>query len=130
MTTRTIKTTVTFRNSFTLGNYEEVLPAGTYDVETDEELLEGLSFHAYRRILTLIHLPAKRMAPGYTRMLIIDPDELDAALKRDRSDNNAPRDGESVQRSSSGTTPRMRETEVDRRAIDRAKDEGMTIPSD
>ncbi|HSR56277.1 MAG TPA: hypothetical protein VLN73_08540 [Alphaproteobacteria bacterium] len=54
MTVRTTKKTVTFVNSFKLGDFEEVLPPGTYDVETDEELLEGLSFHAYRRILTLI----------------------------------------------------------------------------
>lgn len=106
MTTRTIKTTVTFRNSFTLGKYDEVLPAGAYEVETDEELLEGLSFHAYRRILTLIHLPARRGAPGDTRMLTIDPDELDAALKRDGSDGDAPRDGEPVQRPSPGTPPK------------------------
>jgi len=44
------KKTVTFANSFKLGDFEEVLPPGIYEVETDEELLEGLSFQAYRRI--------------------------------------------------------------------------------
>jgi len=59
MTVRTIKSSVTFVKSFTLGDFDEVLPSGTYEVESDEELLEGLSFDAYRRIRVLIHLPAK-----------------------------------------------------------------------
>lgn len=73
MTVRTTKKTVTFANSFKLGDFEEVLPPGTYEVETDEELLEGLSFHAYRRTLTLIHLPAKSGRRELTRTLTIDP---------------------------------------------------------
>jgi hypothetical protein len=52
MTTRTSNKTVTFRRPFVLGGFDEVLPAGAYCVETDEELLEGMSFPAYRRILS------------------------------------------------------------------------------
>lgn len=85
MTTRTSKTTVTFRRPFVLGGFDEVLQAGTYSVETDEELLEGISFPAYRRILTVIHLHAQPGHPGLTQMLTIDPKELDAALKRDQT---------------------------------------------
>ncbi len=59
MTIRTSKKTVTFRRPFVLGGFDEVLPAGAYSVETDEELLEGISFPAYRRILTLIQLHAQ-----------------------------------------------------------------------
>jgi len=80
MTIRTTKKTVIFTNSFTLGDFGEILPPGSYNVETDEELLEGVSFHAYRRTLSLIHLPAKS---GLSRTLTIDPNELDAALERD-----------------------------------------------
>ena len=89
MTVRTTKKTVTFANSFTLGDFDEVLAPGTYDVETDEELLEGLSFNAYRRILTLIHLPAKSGNPGHSQTLTIDPNELGAALKRDAASGTA-----------------------------------------
>lgn len=85
MTIRTSKTTVTFAGPFELGELGEVLPAGAYEVETDEELLEGVSFPAYRRISTLIHLRASSGNPGHTRALVIDPTELDAALARDQA---------------------------------------------
>lgn len=123
MTVRTTRKTVTFASSFVLGDFDEVLPPGAYEVETDEELLEGLSFHAYRRTLTLLHLPGPR---GLSRVLTVDPNELDAALKRDGASAAAGR--ASAQTSPSGS-PKVREAEVDRRAMDRADDEGMTISS-
>ena len=47
MTMRTSRRTVTFARPFSLRGIETEQPAGTYAVETDEELLEGLSFPAY-----------------------------------------------------------------------------------
>jgi hypothetical protein len=85
MTTRTTTKTVTFERPFVLGGSDEVFPEGAYIVETDEELLEGISFPAYRRILTLIHLHAEPRHPGRLRTLTIDPNDLDAALSRDRA---------------------------------------------
>ena len=85
MTMRTLTKTVTFTRPFLIGGFDEVLPAGEYCVETDEELLAGLSFSAYRRVLTVIHLPAASANRNLTRSLTIDPDELDVALKRDRA---------------------------------------------
>jgi len=85
MTTRTSEKTVTFRKPFVLGGFEKLLPAGAYRVETDEELLDGISFSAYRRVLTLLHLPTKPGQLGLTQTLTIDPNELDAALERDRA---------------------------------------------
>jgi hypothetical protein len=82
MTTRTTKRTVTFSNAFILDGYNEPQPAGDYVVETDEELLEGVSFPAYRRVLTLLRLPAKG---GLTRTWTIDPKDLEAALARDQA---------------------------------------------
>jgi hypothetical protein len=90
MTIRTSKKTVTFRRPFVLDGFDEVLSAGAYSVETDEELLEGISFPAYRRILTLIHLHTKPGHPGVTQTLTIDPNELDAALKRDQESAEMP----------------------------------------
>jgi hypothetical protein len=89
MTTRTSKKTVVFRRPFVLGDFDEVLPAGAYSVETDEELLEGISFPAYRRVLTVIQLHAKRSHPGRMPTLTIDPAELAAALKRDQEPAHA-----------------------------------------
>jgi hypothetical protein len=92
MTTRTSNKTVTFNKPFVLGGFDEVLPAGAYRVETDEELLEGISFPAYQRILTLIHLHAKSGNPILTRTLPIDPKELQAALERDQAPAERPVD--------------------------------------
>ena len=57
MTVRTTSKTVTFRHPFNLTGTDEVQPAGTYTVETDEELLQPSSMMpAYRRIATLMRL--------------------------------------------------------------------------
>ncbi|MDH3969216.1 MAG: hypothetical protein OEU56_19540 [Rhodospirillales bacterium] len=90
MTIRTSNKTVTFGRPFVLGGLDEVLPAGAYIVETDEALLEGISFPAYRRTSTLIRLHAKSGNPGLTRAMTIDPSELDAALKRDQAPAEIP----------------------------------------
>ena len=87
MAIRTSTKTVTFKRPFVLAGFSEELPAGSYSVETDEEPIEGISFVAYRRILTVIHLrptPGHLGITGFTRMLTIDPDELEEALKRDQ----------------------------------------------
>ena len=83
MTIRTTVKTVTFARPFVLNGLDEVQPAGSYEVETDEVLLESASFPAYRRILTLIHLHAQPFHPGTTRSVTIDPEELVVALARD-----------------------------------------------
>ena len=126
MTIRTSKKTVTFRRPFVLGGFDEVLPAGAYSVETDEELLEGISFPAYRRILTLLHLHPKPGRPGLTETLTVDPNELDAALERDRAPEDAPIGRDARQEIPiRATQPHQEET--DRQAMDRAEDEGMIV---
>jgi hypothetical protein len=83
MTIRTTTKTVTFKRPFMLDAFDRMQPAGTYTVETDEELLDTISVAAYRRIATLIHLHPDRANPGIVETVSIDPDELDAALMRD-----------------------------------------------
>ena len=87
MTTRTSNKTVTFRRPFTLAGFGEELPAGAYNIETDEELVEGVSFPVYRRMATLIHLHAHA---GLTQTLTVDPQELDTALARDQASAAVP----------------------------------------
>jgi hypothetical protein len=48
MTIRTSSKTVTFAHPFLLKGVDRILAAGDYRVVTDEELIEGLSFPAYR----------------------------------------------------------------------------------
>ncbi|MBC8337274.1 MAG: hypothetical protein H8E39_01150 [Alphaproteobacteria bacterium] len=98
MTIRTSKKTVTFRRPFILAELDGVQPAGVYAVETDEELLEGISFPAYRRISTLIRLHAKPDRPGIVQTLYIDPKDLDAALMRDSEPVASPVDRGPLQR--------------------------------
>ena len=50
MTTRTSSKTVTFAHPFLLKGVDRILGAGDYRVVTDEELIEELSFSAYRRV--------------------------------------------------------------------------------
>ena len=84
MTERTTRKTVTFTRPFSLSGIDEVQGAGTYTVETSEELLQGVSFPAYRRIETVIFLPARR-GVFVDRVVKIDPLELEAAERRDAS---------------------------------------------
>jgi hypothetical protein len=86
MTTRTTETIVTFRRPFTLAALEGAQPAGTYRVETDEERLDGLSFDAFLRVATMLHLPAMSATGARRQVITIDPAELAAALEADRRD--------------------------------------------
>ncbi|MEO0697892.1 MAG: hypothetical protein AAFY84_17555 [Pseudomonadota bacterium] len=56
VTSRTTTSTVTFVYPFVLPGYTNELPAGTYEVIAEDELLANLSFTAYRRIATHIRI--------------------------------------------------------------------------
>ena len=81
MTARTSRKAVTFARPFVLTGIDGVQPAGTYAVETDEELLDGLSFPAYRRIATWMVLPARPGGATSTQFASVNPLELEAVLK-------------------------------------------------
>ena len=83
MSMRTSHKTVTFTRPFSLSALDEVQAAGTYTVETEEELLPGLSFPAWRRIATLIFLPSRPGGAFVEQVVNIDPLELEAAQARD-----------------------------------------------
>jgi hypothetical protein len=76
MTRRTTVANVTFTRRFQLPSMDEAYPPGTYEIETDEELLDTFTRLAYRRAATRIWLNK----PGVTRLLQIDPRDLEAAL--------------------------------------------------
>jgi len=83
MTMRTSRKNVTFRRPFSLSGIDEVQPAGTYTVETNEELIEGLSFPAWRRTATVFLLRDPSGVIGTSRDLDIDPQELEAVQESD-----------------------------------------------
>jgi hypothetical protein len=82
MTARTRRETVTFAHPFRLGGVDRLLPAGGYEVVTDEEMIEGLSFASFRRVATMIMVPAAARN-GSVEMIPIDPAELDRAQRID-----------------------------------------------
>ena len=86
---RTTRKTVKFGNPFSIKGVGRVLPAGNYVVVTDEELIEGLSFPAYRRLATMILAPAQSFQSSSIEMLTIDPLDLAAAVERDTPAVNA-----------------------------------------
>ena len=83
MTVRTSRKTVTFRRPFSLSGLDEMQAAGTYTVETNEEMLEGLSFPAWRRTATVILLRPQAGGAGLGRDLEIDPVELETVEDSD-----------------------------------------------
>lgn len=89
MTTRSSQTTVTFQHAVSLGGVDGILPAGSYTIETEEELIETLSFEAYRRVSTTISLPSIGTAGLKRQIVVIDPQELAAAQARDSAAHQA-----------------------------------------
>ena len=83
MAERTTETEITFTHPFHLHSFSEPLEAGTYRLVVDEELIEGLSFTAYRRVATHLEIPAISVAMARRQFLQVSPVEIDEALARD-----------------------------------------------
>ena len=60
-----------------------MLAPGDYRVMTDEELIEELSFPVYRRVSTMIFVPAVSHPASSVEMVAIDPQDLQAAQELD-----------------------------------------------
>ena len=83
MIARALSRTVVFTKPFLLNGVDRILPAGDYRVVTDEKLIEGLSFPVYRRISTMVSVPAQSHPTLSVEMVTIDPIDLQAAQDRD-----------------------------------------------
>jgi hypothetical protein len=81
MITRSHSNAVVFSHPFELKGIDGVLPPGEYRVVTDEELIEELSFPVYRRVATMIFVPARKSSA--VEMIAVDPLDLQAAQERD-----------------------------------------------
>ena len=83
MSTRTSSKTLTFAHPFLLKGIDRILPAGEYRVITDEEFIQELSFPVYRRVATMIFVPAESGPASSVEMVAIDPRDLQEAQDRD-----------------------------------------------
>ena len=85
MLTRPQRSTLVFARPFSVNGEVWRQPAGTYIVATEEELLEGLSFPAYRRIAMTITLQS---APAGTvvQALSVNPEDLARVHDADRKE--------------------------------------------
>jgi len=82
MTIRSRREVVTFKHPFQIRGIDRLLPAGDYEVITDEEMIEGLSFASFRRVATMIIVPTA--APrGSTEMISIGSVDLADAQRID-----------------------------------------------
>jgi len=81
MTTRTTTKSVTFHRPFYLKGIDRLLPPADYRVATNEELIDGLSFAAYRRVSTVIFVPAEYGSA--VEMVAVDPLDLQTAQDQD-----------------------------------------------
>jgi len=87
MNMRSTRSTVTFSNPFTLSGYPGELPAGDYEVLVEEELLQGLSFEAYRRTATYLTVRGRGRHAGRSELRATSDSDLKEALSRDQGAN-------------------------------------------
>jgi len=85
MTMRSRRETVTFRHPFRIKGIDRLLPPGPYEVITDEEMIEGLSFASFRRVATLIMVPAAAPRNSTMEMISIGSVDLSDAQRIDAS---------------------------------------------
>jgi hypothetical protein len=85
MTTRTRRETTHFKHPFRLKGIDRLLPPGAYDVITDEEMIEGLSFPSYRRVATMIMVPGEAPHASSVEMISIGSVDLSDAQRIDAS---------------------------------------------
>lgn len=85
MTIRSRQVSVVFKHDFYIEGIDRTLPPGAYDVVTDEEEIEGLSFLAYRRVATSFRVTGPIRERVTTESFDIDPEDLKEALRVDAS---------------------------------------------
>jgi hypothetical protein len=90
VTTRSHTRSVVFACPFRLKGVERELPPGDYQVVTDEEMIEALSFPVYRRVATMIFVPAQSHRETSIEMICIDPEDLQAAQDKDKDAAQVP----------------------------------------
>jgi hypothetical protein len=85
MTTRSRRETVHFRHPFRIKGIDRQLAPGDYEIVTDEEMIEGLSFPCFRRVATMIMVPGEAPHSSSVEMISIGSIDLSDAQRIDAS---------------------------------------------
>jgi hypothetical protein len=85
MHTRSRREAITFRHTFRIKGIDRALPSGSYEVITDEEMIEGLSFVSFRRVATMIMVPVAPPRASTMEMISIASVDLSDAQRIDAS---------------------------------------------
>ncbi len=96
MLTRSTRSMVAFSNDFTIGDSQRELPAGKYEIVVEEELLQGVSFEAYRRTATYLMIRGRGSHAGQTTMQMTTKEELEHAIACDRALSETTNDSEAA----------------------------------
>ncbi|WP_227272616.1 hypothetical protein [Roseobacter weihaiensis] len=82
MLSRTTTSFVTFAHPFLVAGYTDELPPGSYELFAEDEVMQSLSFMAYRRTATHLLI---RWPTGGAELRRIDHRDLEMALAQDQS---------------------------------------------
>ena len=82
-TDRTTVMSVSFTRPFRLEPGGCLHEPGTYEIATTEELIDGLSFAAYRKVACTISLPIRRGLSAGRQIVDVDPQEVAKAMAED-----------------------------------------------
>jgi hypothetical protein len=83
LTIRTTRCVASFNEPFSLRNVEGLQPPGDYNVYVEDELIQGLSRAAYRRVSTILRLPSISSPQEQSRLVSVNASDLKAALMKD-----------------------------------------------
>jgi hypothetical protein len=85
MTMRSRRETLSFKHPFRIKGIDRLLSAGDYEIITDEEMIEGLSFPSFRRVATMIMVPGAPPRSSSIEMISISSIDLSDAQRHDAS---------------------------------------------
>jgi hypothetical protein len=120
MPVRSSASIVTFSGPFWIDASLSSLPAGTYRVETDEELVEGRNFISYRWLFTTLRAVDPHERASHGRIYAVTRQELKNALTNDAYMSGQPAQSlDCLGPFTPGLNP------VDRGAVEIAENEGM-----
>lgn len=92
MTTWIRKSTATFKWPFMLDGFDGWLPAGTYELESEQVILDAVSLPDCLRTSVLIHLHSEVGSPALVRTLTVPWEALERAQFCDQAPTELPSD--------------------------------------